>query len=464
MEAFVEEQRLKGKIPGLAVVVVEKDRIVYQRGFGYADLKRRIPVTANTLFELGSNTKAFTALAILQLEKQGRLRLDDDVRTYIPWLILTYQGKSQPVTLRQLLHHTSGIASNTIARIPPSRANDALVRTVKTLAERPLHRMPGSAYEYATINYDVLGLVLETVTKKPYEDYIQQFILTPIGMDASMVGQPAQSVGMASGYKIGLTRAIAYTPPVYRGNTPAGYLISNANDIAKWLNVQLGTAPGRPIDPRLIAASHIPDKSVKPFAANSTYAYGWSIEQKNGRAFVLHAGENPTFSSYIIMQPEQGIGIAVMANMRTTATTAIGEGLMALWQGWPADTNHFDPYQKLDQFVTVVWMVMTGTGIVLLALLLKLVRNLAGKRKQRRWASRSGKRVLLLILHIILAATGLTGVIALPQLLLGGLPWSFILVWAPTSITLSVYTCLAVMAVYFGWGMLLIMTKKSQAR
>lgn len=458
IEHYVEEQRQKSNIPGLSLVIVEKGETVYQKGFGYADSKRSQPVTEQTLFEIGSNTKAFTALAILQLEKQGRLRLDDLIQSYIPWMNLTYQGEPQPITLRQLLRHTSGIPSNTITRIPESRADDALAATVKTLIGQPLNRKPGSTFEYATINYDVLGLVIEAVSKQSYESYIHEHILKPIGMDASMVGQQTESDQLANGYKIGLMRAVAYTPPVYRGNTPAGYIISNSNDIAAWMNIQLGVAPSRSFDQQLIIDSHNPDQTVNPFDTNTHYAYGWGIQQNKDKTYILHAGENPAFSSYIIMEPDEDVGIAVLANMRSTVTTAIGQGVMDLWEGRSVTGNHTDSYQNLDQFVTVFLFIVACIGVCFILFIIRILFGLA--TGQRRLTAITGKRLLLLIVHILIAVSAFIIIVKIPPLLLGGLPWSFILVWAPVSISLTFYTLLTLCTTYLIWGLSMVSTKK----
>lgn len=238
-------------------------------------------MTGDTLFEIGSTTKAFTGLAILKLEKEGMLKLTDDVKKYIPWLELTYNDEPQTITLNQLLHHTSGIASNTIANIPEGNTNEALELTVKTLLDQQLNRKPGSSFEYATINYDVLGFVIEIVTKMPYDIYMKQHILEPVGMKDSFVGlHQSQSAELATGYKIGFMKAQAYSPPIYRGNIPAGYIISNANDIAKWMNLQLGTDPDNVIDKQLIKESHVPDRTVEPFDVDTYYASGWESRPK----------------------------------------------------------------------------------------------------------------------------------------------------------------------------------------
>nr|WP_269897604.1 serine hydrolase domain-containing protein [Lysinibacillus sp. JK80] len=281
IDQFIKEQQTISKIPGISVIIVDKGKTVYQRGFGFADTKTKTPVTSDTLFELGSTSKAFTGLAILQLEKQGLLKRSDDVRKYIPWLSLTYKGEDQAVTIQQLLSHTSGIPSNSITQIPESTADNALELTVKTLLDQSLNRQPGSSFEYATINYDVLGLVIEQVAKQPFDQYIQQKILQPVGMHQSFVGiHQVHSTHMASGYKIGLMREQRYIPPIYRGNIPAGYIISNANDIARWLKLQVGNSDIYSISNNLIQESHTPDLTVEPFDTNTYYANGWAVVKR----------------------------------------------------------------------------------------------------------------------------------------------------------------------------------------
>ena len=239
----------------------------------------------------------------------------------------------QTITINQLLHHTSGIASNSIVQIPKSNAENALELTVRTLLDQPLNRKPGSSFEYATLNYDVLGLVIENVSKKPFDLYIKNQILKKIDMKDSFVGlHQVMSDELATGYKIGFMREQKYTPPIYRGNIPAAYIISNTDDIAKWLNLQLGSIQNDTFDKQTIEESHIPDQSVEPFY-QEYYSSGWSIMKKDDKQYILHAGQNPTFSSYLIMEPDEQIGVAVLSNMNTTFTTAIGQGVIDLWEG-----------------------------------------------------------------------------------------------------------------------------------
>ncbi|AIQ17665.1 beta-lactamase [Paenibacillus sp. FSL H7-0357] len=459
IESFVEEQRSKSKTPGISLVIVEKGKTIYQKGFGYADVKTKKPVTGDTLFEIGSTTKAFTGLAILKLEKEGVLKLTDDVKKYIPWLELTYNDEPQTITLNQLLHHTSGIASNTIAHIPEGNTNEALELTVKTLLNQQLDRKPGSSFEYATINYDVLGLVIQIVTKMPYDIYMKQHILEPVGMKDSFVGlHQSQSAELATGYKIGFMKEQAYSPPIYRGNIPAGYIISNANDIAKWMNLQLGTDPSNVMDKQLIKESHVPDQTVEPFDVNTYYASGWGIQTKKDKQYIFHAGENPTYTSYFIMQPDEQLGVAILTNMKTSFTTAIGQGVMDLWEGKEVTNNHSDSYQNLDRIVTIVCIAVGCFGVLFIFLIIRVMVKLA--RKQRIWTKLNVKRILLLLLHTLIIAAGLTLMIMFPKILLGGLPWAFIKVWAPTTIWVTLCSAIAVCIIYYIFGLMLIFSKK----
>ena len=459
IEQFVEKQKNMSKIPGISLVIVEKGKTVYQKGFGYADIKTKTPVTSNTLFEIGSTTKAFTGLAILQLEKEGLLKRSDDVRKYIPWLKLKYNGEPQTITLNQLLHHTSGIASNSIAQIPESNADNALELTVRTLLNQQLNRKPGSSFEYATLNYDVLGLVIEVVTKQPYDTYMKKQILEPIGMKDSCVGlHQVQSTEMASGYKIGFMKEQSYSPPIYRGNIPAGYLISNTNDIVKWMKLQLGNDPNNAIDKQFIQDSHIPDQSVEPFDKDTYYATGWGVMKKNEKQYIFHAGENPTFTSYFIMQPDEQLGVAILSNMNTSFTTVIGQGVMELWEGNNVTNNHSDSYQKLDKIMTILCIAVGCFSVFLTLLSLRIMKKLV--RKQRIRTSLNLKKILLLSIHTLIVAAILTLAIMLPKILLGGVSWTFIKVWAPTTITVLLYNVIAASIIYYLFGLLLIFTEK----
>ncbi|MQR94884.1 serine hydrolase domain-containing protein [Fictibacillus phosphorivorans] len=459
IEKLVEQQRHISKIPGISLVIVEKGETVYQRNFGYKNVKEKKPVTSSTLFEIGSTTKAFTGLAILRLEKEGKLKRSDSVQKYIPWLKLKYQGELQTITLNQLLYHSSGIASNSIAQIPESTDSNALELNVKTLLNQELNRKPGSTFEYATINYDVLGLVIENVTKQPYDLYIKDEVLKPIGMKDSFVGlHQVQPSMVAQGYKIGFLKEQKYTPPIYRGNIPAGYIISNTTDIAKWMNLQLGYNSINEFNQQLIKESHHPDRSVAAFNKNSYYASGWEVVKKEANQYIQHEGQNPTYSSFIIMQPDKELGVAILSNMNSSVTTSIGQSVMDIWEGKSVSSYQTDSYQKLDKIATVLLSVFTVLGVIFILLSLRTIRMIVRKQRERR--ALKGKVILMLSIHTLIVAAILILVILIPKILLG-YTWTFIQVWGPVSITVLFYSFITTSIIFYVYGVLLILTKKN---
>ncbi|MCI0768284.1 serine hydrolase domain-containing protein [Bacillus sp. TL12] len=462
VDQFIKEQQELSQIPGISVVIVEKGKTVYQKGFGYADLKTKKPVNGDTLFELASTSKAFTGLAILQLEKEGLLKRTDDITKFLPWLKLTYNDKPVNTTLNHLLYQTSGIPSTTISSIPISTEDDALEATVKTLQHTKLNHKPGSSFEYATINYDILGLIIEKVTKRPYEVYIKQNILDQIGMKNSLVGYlQGPPNEMATGYKLRFMRPYPYEQPIYRGNTPAGYIISNTNDLVKWMNLQLGTETNDSINSQLISDSHTPDKTVKSVHDNSYYASGWVVLQKD-QQIVYHDGENPNFSSFIIMQPDTQTGVAVLSNMKSAVTTSIGQGVIDLWNGKNiSDAKQIDSFQKIDKVATVIFTVAGCLNILLIILTIRFIRRLL--QKHRNWSLLTKKNFILFLINACAILSGALFILKLPRILLG-VSWTFIKIWAPVTVTLVIYSIIAFLILYSIYTTLLFFTKKNVTR
>ncbi len=324
----------KGKIPGLCLVIIRGEEIPYVKGFGYANLEEKLPVTADTLFELASCSKAFTGLAIMQLAEAGQIHLQDPVSKYLPWFSVELADQKPEITLRHLLHHTSGIPTNSIARIPQSNDIDALEQTIKAIVGSKLNRLPGKQYEYATINYDILGLIIREVSGKSFKEYMEYYVFKPLGLSPhTQVGAPRDNPLMATGYKIGFFKPREYAAPVFRGNYPAGYIVSNGSDIARWLRIQLGLVKTDLSD--LIPKTHIPDMSVDPDRSEfSSYAAGWIVYQFKNKV-MYHSGLNPNFTGFIGFDPGKQLGIAVLANSNSTFTSFIGKNVMNLLSGPP---------------------------------------------------------------------------------------------------------------------------------
>ncbi|ARU63817.1 peptide ABC transporter [Tumebacillus avium] len=434
IESFVRENMDDGNIPGLSVVIVQGGQETYKKGFGYADTSAQQLVEHSTLFELGSNSKAFTGLAVLQLVGQGKIKLDEPVQTYLPWLRLMYRGDPANVTVEQFLHHTSGLPFQTIGDIEASTADDALEQTVRKLDGYELANRPGEVYEYATVNYDVLGLLVQTVSGRHYETYMAEQVLQPLGLSHTVLRTGPEALpGLATGYKPGFLSALAYDAPTYRGNTPAGYLVSNADDMEKWLRFQLGLEQHPDLSP-LIEQSRLPDRSVKPYYDGSSYAAGWQVYQK-GSGEIAHGGNNPNFSSYIVFRPEDQLGVAVLANMNSAVTAAIGQGIMDMMlQKTPVLQK--DLYQQVDTVAVVVIALLVPMSLVTLGFLVLLLRQV---RQGTRQFTGNGKKIALGAGLAFVFLAGFTACLyKLPDVLFSGLPWGFVYVWTPCTLFLAI--------------------------
>lgn len=461
---YIEKQQKAAKIPGMAVVVVQGNEIAYQHYSGYSDIDRKSPVTADTLFEIGSNSKAFTGLAVLQLEKQGLINLDDPVNKYLPWFYMNYKGKRVDLTINQLLHHTSSISPETIGQIPASNADNALEQTVRMLVGKELWHdkqlFPGEYFMYATINYDILGLIIQEVSGMSFEDYMQKNVIQSLGLSSTyMDHDDAVRNGLATGYKLGFLHPFPYNAPRYRGNVPAGYVNSTSADIAKWMKIQLGSIETEGFDSELIKRSHQIDATVAPEYNGSSYATGWSVYQ-SGSGEISHGGANPNFSSFIVMRNDGKLGVAVLANLNSDFTEATAQGVMSIMRGIKPVQSLPDSYAKIDKIASALLVVVS---LVLLIILYQIGRCFVeiGKGK-RRWTGISGWQSVRVIGALLFLSLYLCGLYFIPKVLLYKLPWSALQVWAPFTLLPAVIVMAAFGAIYAFYHILVQLFQKKK--
>jgi cyclic peptide transporter len=431
----------EGDIPGLSLVVV-CDTISVTRHYGYAWPAQKKRPTDSTLYEIGSVSKSFTALAVMHLAESGALSLTDPVRKHIPWLTFTLAGQTPAVTVGHLLHHTSGIPWHTLARIPEGNGDDALQQTVRAVAGQELRHTPGTAFEYASINYDIMGLVIQRVSGMTYEQYIRRHLLVPLGMRESFAGYERDNLPLAQGHKVSFFRAVPYRAPVYRGNTPAGYFIVSPRDMARWLRAQMD--PGRtPLD-KAIRATHRRNEQVAPNPHSmASYAGGWNVSLK-GDGLIFHEGLNPNYTSFAGWRGKTGV--VVLANASSSATTAVGLNVLRLLNGEPVHIEK-QPLNGQDALFSVMTALL---GVYVLTLFLFVGwRLVLWRRGQARWRVPGPRQLLKWGLVLILLAPLLAAVYLLPQAL-ARFNWAAALVWTPQSF--ATMTLLWVAAIGMSYG------------
>jgi putative ATP-binding cassette transporter len=424
----IETLMREGQIPGLSVVIIKDGRTTI-KSFGYAD--PRTPVTPGTLFEIGSCSKAFTALAVMDLVARKKIDPEADVSAYLPWFRVTYKRQPAGIKVKQLLHQTSGIPWNTIGRIPASAESDALEKTVLQLKDQELDHLPGTEFEYATINYDVLALIIEKVTGQPFEKYLQENIIDRLGLDSTSVGTPAYPESMASGYKLSFFRPRKYIAPVYRGNYAAGYVISNATDMAKWLQFQLGL-----VESPLAACAvltHQRDESVAPHD-NISYASGWRVSL-TGNQEIFHGGANPNFTSFVALRPGKKIAVAVLANSNSSYTPVIASHVMSLLAGEKIEQKG-DPADHLDTILSIICLVLTAYLLIVCAFMTKVIAGIVSGK--RRWDGFSPGKLKRIAAAVLRAAPYLCGLYLIPRAFAGS-TWESMNVWTPGSFLVLAY-------------------------
>lgn len=434
----------KGEIPGLSLVVVDHEN-TYVTAFGYANLQQKTAVSAVTHFEIGSCTKAFTALAFLKLEHAGLVKADRPVKDYLPWFEATYKGKAAVITVGQLLHHTSGIPQETISRIPAGNEPDALEKMVRGLTGVALNNIPGTKYEYASPNYDIIGLIIEKVSGMSFETYITTEVLQPLGMLATRMGYSSGAIpDMAQGYKIGFYKARWYQAPVYRANNAAGYLVTNANDMERWLKFQLGMLKTGTILDTLVRVSHLRDITVSPDRGSlSSYAAGWKIFL-TGEGTIAHSGRNPNYFSDIRFIPEKQIGVAVMANSNSDYTTVISDHVLNILAGKeiPKDPVISD----YDQSFSVLAAALLLFSLCVVAYL--CVKAYSIWKGTSRFTGFTGMYMLQLFVIILILGLFLFGIYLLPEALVK-FSWDTAMVWAPVSFLYMVWLLVGAIVVSF---------------
>jgi CubicO group peptidase (beta-lactamase class C family) len=307
-----------------SVLVVRDGETLLDRGYGSADLEWEVPNTLTTKFRLGSITKQFTAACFLLLEEQGKLKLDDPVKTHLPDAPAAWDK----ITIFHLLTHTSGIPN--LTEFPDFRHTMASPATPRELLARfrdkPLDFAPGEKHRYSNSGYLLLGHLLETISEQPYADFVTQQIFQPLGMkDSGYDSAAAILPRRAAGYRRGSDPKAGFTHAKYiHMSVPfaAGGLYSTTHDLLLW---ERGLFGGRLLKPA----------SLKKMttAYKGDYALGIGVMRRNGRPTIEHGGGIDGFASHLIYRPQDELVVAVLANVEGPAAHDIAVKLEAVAHG-----------------------------------------------------------------------------------------------------------------------------------
>lgn len=318
--ALVESEygHLKGKkAPGIAILVSQNGKILYEGGFGYADIEKNELITPQTKFRIGSITKQFIGAAIMRLQEEGKLSVHDKLSKYIPDF-----SKGNEVTIHHLLTHTSGIHSYTnknefISRVTKPISEDDLVALIK---KEPYDFEPGERFLYNNSGYFLLGHIIRKVTGSSYGEYLREAFFKPLGMSNTGVYENAVKItNEAKGYKSenGSYSADINWDMSWAGG--AGALYSTVEDLHLW---NQGVFGGKILKPGSLNAALTPvilnNGSTPP---DGKYGYGWFIGDYRGQEVVEHGGGLHGFSTRIARYPEEDLTVVMLTNVIPTEVT-----------------------------------------------------------------------------------------------------------------------------------------------
>ena len=334
----VEQLRRTSELPGIAIAIVEDGKTTLARGYGIRKIGGKDPVDADTIFMTGSTGKAVTVAALATLVDAGKIGWDDkvidhlpDFRMYDPWV-------TREMTIRDLLVHRSGLGLGAGDLLFVPRSNRSRADTVRALRHIKPATSFRSGYAYDNILYTVAGALIEAVSGQSYEDYLRQRVFKPAGLLTATSDEPTRVATVNRAYPHGRNRGavrglgplqlLDETDQLGAASTPAGLLAMSANDLAKWLTIQLArgrTADGGRLFSEASSAEMWNPQTIEPIspvppgfeatkAMFKAYALGWEVAEYGGAKIISHSGGVFGFITMVVLIPEKNVGFAITMN------------------------------------------------------------------------------------------------------------------------------------------------------
>jgi CubicO group peptidase (beta-lactamase class C family) len=324
VDAYVQAEMQKQKIPGLAVLIVRDGTIAKSQGYGLANVEHQVPVKPETIFQSGSMGKQFTATAMMMLVEQGKVALDDPVSKHLGEIPEAWK----PITVRHLLSHTAGVGEYPESYdLRRDYSEDELLQSIYRL---PLVFAPGEKWRYSNPGYIALGILIHKVTGQFYGDFLQDRIFKPLGMTSTRIISDADIISnRAAGYRVvkGELKNQEWVSPTMN-STADGSLYLNIVDLAKW-DAVLYTE-------RLLKRESL-EQMWKPAVLNSGkqnfagYGFGWMSKDVHGHRVIEHAGAWQGFTSHIARFVDDRLTVVVLANLAGSNPPKIARHVAGLY-------------------------------------------------------------------------------------------------------------------------------------
>ncbi|CAN5570143.1 serine hydrolase [soil metagenome] len=334
MEKYIQKALTDFNVPGVGISIVQKGKVVYSGGFGYRDVSKKLPVTENTIFAIGSCTKAFTSTAIGMLVDKGMLEFDTPVITYIPDFKLFDDYATRNVTLRDMMSHRTGLPRHDLVWYGnPTASREDLFKLLRYMEPSKPFR---TTWQYNNFMFMAAGYIIEKMSGKKWEDYVKDNIFSPLGMndtyfyynDFRSNPETAVPYGEEVVDKKANLKVMPFRDIMAIG--PAGSINSSANDMAKWVTLQLngGTYENKKIVSfssinKLQSPSMIINSAPNENVGYQQYGMGWVITNYRNHIRVEHGGNIDGFTASVCLLPMDSIGIVVLTNKNETTITSV---------------------------------------------------------------------------------------------------------------------------------------------
>lgn len=358
-------------IPGMAFVLADENGIIYTKGYGFNDVGGTEKVDPTTNFQIGSISKVFTSLAIMQLRDNGLVQLDAPVKQYLSWFTTKEASLSDHITVQDLLNHTSGLPGRLNSHnVDGSDPNQIALQMKRKLQNVQLVASPGTTYEYTNMNYDLLQLIVEKVTSQPFPDYMKQHVFHPLGMYRTFFSEENSLPNSATGHRYIWGNIHAFHESLSYATLGSAGLSTNAEDLGTYISFLLNNSSTvnnsvlRPDSLHEMHKSVITDQSIG-------YGYGWEISPDT----IEKKGGLPGFTANLIVFPGRSYGFALLANSKQNITdetnfniSRILEGDSPLYlaeQDFPAVTSVNKGILSISALLAVIILFMWAPTLIL---------------------------------------------------------------------------------------------------
>jgi CubicO group peptidase (beta-lactamase class C family) len=315
----------KPATPGASVAVVQDGKLVFQKGYGIANLEYDVPVTADTVFHVASVSKQFTAMAIVLLEQDKKLSIDDDVHKYLPEL----PDYGHRITLRNLLQHTSGVRDQwQTLGIAGWRLDDVITQKQilrMMFRQKELNFEPGTRHLYSNAGFTLLAEIVARVSGKPFPEFCDARIFKPLGMSNTHFHDDLRRIVRNRAYSYDAAPLFRNSPLNY-ANAGATSLFTTAPDLTKWLdNFREPKVGGR------AAIARLEERAVLSDGTKVDYALGLALGTTRGLRTVSHGGADAGYRSFVLWFPDQQLGVAVLSNLASFSPGGIANRVAAVY-------------------------------------------------------------------------------------------------------------------------------------